>query len=344
MIAVIIAGGSGTRLWPLSTPSKPKHLLKLTGERSLLQSTYDRARLVSSDVYVLTDESHDNLVREQLPDVDAGKIIVEPGRRGTASCIVLALARLAEQTSDDPVVAFLHADHHIPDTRAFSDTVRQAAKLSQEKQSITLVGINPSYPATGFGYIKKGNKLDDGAFEVAKFKEKPSLKIAERYLKSHNYLWNMGLFVAPISVFEQSLSQFAPKRAKDLKDISKLLHNPERLKKRYAKMSSGPIDTELLEKSSGVAVVEGGFDWVDIGSYKDLHEVLPAIDKANNSILGDSKKVFLSDSTDTVVVTSSRPIAVIGLNDVVVIDTDEGLLVCSKDNVQDVKLAAKYFE
>ena len=192
MIAVVIAGGQGTRLWPLSTSEKPKHLLKIISERSLLQDAFDRAQLAADEIYVVTDKSHAHHVREQLPELDEQKIIVEPDRRGTASCILLALAHIANSHDDDPEVAFFHADHHILDKQAFAGAVREAALNSREHDSIALIGIEPEYPATGFGYIKQGERLN-GSFRVDSFKEKPNEKTAEEYLNSGQYLWNLSL-------------------------------------------------------------------------------------------------------------------------------------------------------
>lgn len=342
MIAIILAGGSGTRLWPMSTPHNPKHLLSLTGEKSLLQNAYERAKITADEIYILTDHSHDSLIREQLPELDEDHIIVEPGRRGTASCIVLALSRISKNHDPKTEVAFFHADHHIINKKGFADSVKKAAKAATKHQSIALIGIKPTYPATGFGYIQQGKLLGGDIYQVDKFKEKPDHDLAKKYQESGEYLWNMGLFAAPINVFVAALAKYAPDRKEDFDDLCEL-ETTESRNKRYMTMNEDPIDIVLIEKAKNVVVLPGEFDWMDIGSYKDLHDILPDIDSFKNSILGDQDMVYLEDSENATIVTHNKPVAVIGLKNIVVVDTDEGILVCDKDLAQKVKSAAKKF-
>jgi len=342
MIVVIVAGGSGTRLWPLSTADKPKHLLRLAGEKSLLQSSYDRATKLTKQVYVLTDESHDKLVASQLPELDKSRIIVEPGRRGTANCIVLALAEIAQNHKPDETIAFFHADHHIRDVDGFVKTVQQAAGAARQHDSIALIGIKPEYPATGFGYIEVGEKAGE-AYWVDSFKEKPNQQLANEYFESGKYLWNLGLFAATIKTFTASMQNHAPDLAQAFDMISASGDNPAKLKKDYAKLENQPIDTALIEKTPHIVVVPGNFDWVDIGSYKDLHSLLDN-DSQKNTVMGDDKLVYLDSTEGSLIMPYDKPIAVIGLKDVVVIDTEEGILVCHKDYAQSVKKAAQKFD
>jgi len=198
MIIVIIAGGSGTRLWPLSQPDYPKHLLKLTGKNSLLQNTYNRAKAVASEIYIVTEISHSSEVQTQLPDLPPEHIIIEPARRGTASCIILALATIQAEHPDEDV-AFIHADHHIIDVDGFTKTVTAACQAAREHTKITLIGLKPTYPATGFGYIQIGNVVETinglDVHEATNFKEKPDFATAQKYLKGGDYLWNLGLLL-----------------------------------------------------------------------------------------------------------------------------------------------------
>lgn len=192
MVIVIIAGGSGTRLWPLSKADYPKHLLKLTGPKSLLQNTYARAKGVADDIYIVTEISHAAEVKKQLPKLGANNIIIEPARRGTASCIMLALARLKEYVRNDEPVIFLHADHHISNTPGFVRSVQAAGDAAAKYRMITLIGLHPDYPATGFGYIKHGAEVakinDLSVYKVEQFVEKPELELADQYLKAGSYL------------------------------------------------------------------------------------------------------------------------------------------------------------
>lgn len=340
MIIVIIAGGSGTRLWPLSQSNYPKHLLRLTGERSLLQNTVERARQLTDTIYVITEQSHAPEVEAQLPELPTERIIIEPARRGTASCIVLALASLAVHHDENEPVVFLHADHHITNQEAFVESVARAAKASVDHREITLIGVEPTYAATGLGYIERGQVVDEhnGLYDVLSFKEKPKLPTAKKYLASGNYVWNMGLFAAPSSVFHEAFTKYAPDLAAAGTAIRAVVgRSYEALTEVYLKLPSQPIDIALIEKTPNLLVVRGTFDWADIGSFFDLHRILQ--DKEHNSITGD---VELMQSDDVMVhSTGERPIVVIGLTGVVVVDSPDGLLVCAKDKAQLVGEVAK---
>jgi mannose-1-phosphate guanylyltransferase len=338
MTIVIIAGGSGTRLWPLSQSDYPKHLLKLTGEKSLLQNTVERAKALTDSIYVITEHSHALRVEMQLPELATDHIIVEPARKGTASCIVLALAKIEAHGSIDEPIVFLHADHHIVNEEAFVRSVKLAAEASVEQRRITLIGVEPSYPATGFGYIERGKALSDTekVYAVRQFREKPNVATAERYIKAGTFWWNMGLFVAPSEVFLGSFKQNAPDLAAAYDDLSRAITDEE-LSAKYLKLVSQPIDTALIEKDPKLLVVPGTFDWADIGSFFDLHRILQDAD--HNTLKGD---VELIDCEDVMIHGSGgKPIVAIGLSGVVVVDSPEGLLVCSKEQAQLVGDAAK---
>lgn len=337
MIITIIAGGSGTRLWPLSQSNYPKHLLKLTGENSLLQNTYSRSATIADEIYVVTEASHADEVQNQLPDLKKDNIIVEPARRGTASCILLALTRIKQYHDSSIPVVFLHADHHISAEESFQQTVTLAAKNSSDHQVITLIGIKPTYPATGFGYIELGEKIGSShgteIHRAAQFKEKPKAATAKKYMESGNFLWNMGLFAAPEQVFAKTMQNDTPEL---YERYLKLQQAGENIHDAYLELPSEPIDTALIEKASKLEVVAGSFDWADIGSFFDLHKILQ--DKDSNSLSGD---IELIDSDDVMVHGSDKPIVVIGLSGIVVVDSPDGLLVCSKEKSQLVGEAAK---
>lgn len=272
MIIVVIAGGQGTRLWPLSKTDYPKHLLSLINENSLLQNTINRVRGLSDTIYIVPEASHVDEVKKQLPGF-IKNIILEPARRGTAHCIAYALAELKKHHNQDEVVVFLHADHHIDDIKSFHETVTATAQTASDLHRIALIGIAPNYPATGFGYIKTGqevtNKYGLPVLEVENFVEKPNATTAQEYLKSNQYLWNLGLFAGTIEVFEQAMKKFSPA----LFERYQLLAKPNADKK-YLDFPSAPIDTELIEKIDNLVVVPGHFDWADVGSFKDLYEIL----------------------------------------------------------------------
>lgn len=345
MIVVIIAGGSGTRLWPLSTSSFPKQLLKLTNEKSMVQNTYERAKRLSDHVYVVPDISHAHHIKEQLPELDEDHFVVEPGRRGTANCIVAALAHVAKRHGHDEPVAFIHADHHIRDIDGFARSFATASEVSAANHQITLIGIEPISPETGFGYIERDGELENyrGVYNVESFKEKPDFKTAQEYLRSGNYLWNCGYFVGSVNVFVDEMNEYSP----ELKaNYDKLIAIEDSTSQKYAdtylSFENEVIDVALIEKSKSLAVVPATFDWMDLGSFKDLHDANES-DEHGNHQRGESiyaielENAYVRNEED-------KPVVVIGLDNVVVVNTPDGILVARKDLSQRVKDAVKQIQ
>jgi len=346
MIVVIIAGGSGTRLWPLSTKDYPKHLLSLTNDRSLLQNTYDRVKKLASEIYVITEKSHSKYVEQQLPEVPRKKILAEPARRGTASCFALALSEIKRRRRSDEAVFFLWADHLISDTKGFQKAVDEAAKLAEQSQKLVFMGVKPTYASTGFGYIQEGKKVKSrgkNVYELKQFVEKPDKKTALQYLKSGKYLWNTGYLIGTVTTFEREIRDHAPRLWNDYQSLLGTLLSMNR-KKIYMDFVSEPIDTALSEHIPDGLVVLGKFDWADVGSFHDLHDVSEQ-DKTGNHISG--KNIELHNVTDSYVRNEAKvPVAVIGLDNVAVIATSNGILVTNKGQAQKVgdiskKLQAK---
>jgi mannose-1-phosphate guanylyltransferase len=341
MIIVIIAGGSGTRLWPLSTPEYPKHLLKINGdELSLLQHAYDRAKKLTDKIYVVSESSHIEHVKAQLTDLAASAFIVEPGRRGTANCIAAALAHIAQAHTDDEPVAFMHADHYIRDVAGFTHSFQVAEQVAAQEKRIVLVGVEPDHAATGFGYIEKGSLLNKQSFvfNVSSFKEKPDHTQAQNYLESGNYLWNGGYFVALLNTFVESMQQYAPELANNYKKL--LEASPDTYKDTYLALESEAIDYALIEKVPDLLVVPASFDWMDLGSFGDLSKAVSS-DERGNHAQGHTQ---LEEVTNSLVQNyEDKPIAVIGLDNVVVINTADGLVVARKDASQKVGEVSKRF-
>ena len=331
MITVIIAGGSGTRLWPLSTSTNPKQLLSLTNDKSMVRNTYERAKLLGEDIYVVPDISHAEALKAQLPELDDDHFVVEPGRRGTANCIVAALVHVAKRHDRNEPIAFIHADHHVRDSQGFALSFKEAASASQIRNEIVLIGIEPTYPATGFGYIERSSEVNglDGIFHVKSFKEKPDFETASRYVANGNYLWNCGYFVGSVDTFLKEMDQYAP----DLKaNYEKLkdLNDSDEYASVYLNFENEVIDIALIEKSSSLIVVPAGFDWMDVGNFKDLHDANQS-DENQNHFRGeniydiDIKNAYVRNEE------SNKPLAVIGLDNIVVVNTKDGILVARKD-------------
>lgn len=342
MIVVIIAGGSGSRLWPLSTPTFPKQLLKVNGgKRSLLQNTYDRARKLTDTVYVVPEASHVDIAREQLSELDNEHIIVEPARRGTAHCIVQALDYISKKHDNDEPVAFIHSDHYIRDVKGFVQSFKVAAQTSSDHGRIVLVGVEPDEPATGFGYIQKDTLLDGSQFvyNVDSFKEKPDFATAKKYLRSGNYLWNCGYFVGSVNTFKKTMEADAPDLLANYEKLQAT--TPADYEATYLSFDSIAIDYALIEKVHNLLVVPASFDWMDLGSFGDMYKAAEHDDDGNNVQgrveIEEVENSFVQNNED-------KPVAVIGLDNVVVINTPDGILVARKDLSQKVGDVSKRFK
>jgi len=341
MIVCIIAGGSGTRLWPLSTSEYPKHLLKINGDsKSLLQNTYERAKKIAEHVYVITETGHAHHIKEQLPELTDDNFVVEPARRGTASCIVAALAHVSKRHDQDEPVAVLSADHYIRDMVGFTHSFKVAGEASAQEGRIVLVGVEPDHPAIGFGYIQKDGIFDEDSlvYDVHSFKEKPDYETALAYVKSGEYLWNCGYFVGSVRTFSEKMETHAPDLSKNL---AKLIEtkNPEEYENAYLSFENDTIDYALIEKLDDLLVVPASFDWMDLGSYGDLHKAVGSDEGGNYKGAGDIEIEGVENSY--IENFGDKPLVVIGLDNVVVINTKDGILVTRKDLGQKVGEVAK---
>lgn len=342
MITVIIAGGSGTRLWPLSTNEFPKHLLSLVDNESLLQSTYGRAKRLSEVVYVVTGRDHLHHVKDQLPELADDKFIVEPDRRDTAGCFLLALDHLKSRHDTSEPIAFIHADHFIRDVQGFADSFEIAQEVSQRTGRITLVGVEPTHPATGFGYIQKDGALEGEhlVHNVMMFKEKPEFEVAREYVRSGEYLWNAGYFIGSIDTFLRTMDEYAPELKLNYDKITSAADDSAR-NEAFLSFEKVAIDYALMEKTKDLLVVPAAFDWMDLGSFADAHTAVES-DQKGNYIFG---KVELDTVENSYIRNEEdKPVGVIGLDNVVVVNTPHGILVARKDLAQNVKAIAQKFQ
>jgi mannose-1-phosphate guanylyltransferase / mannose-6-phosphate isomerase len=339
---VILSGGAGTRLWPLSRELYPKQLLALTGERTMLQQTALRlSGLAAASPVVVCNDAHRFLVAEQLRQLkmDTRAVVLEPFGRNTAPAIALAaLAGLKIAAGDDPELLVLPADHVIRDVSAFQKAVRTALPAVQQGKLVTF-GIVPSAPETGYGYIQRGAETGSGAglFQIARFVEKPSLERAQEFLKSGDYLWNSGMFMFRASRYLQELEKFAPQIARVCRAAFENAQSDldfMRVDARtFENCPSDSIDYAVMEKTSDAVVVPLDAGWSDVGSWSALHEACDA-DGHGNVSRGD---VISEDSSGNYLYAESRLVATVGLKDHVVVETKDAVLVAPKDRVQDVK-------
>jgi len=334
--AVVPAGGAGTRLWPLSRAASPKFLLDLTDSgRTLIQSTVDRLTpLVGSRVVIVTGAAHEQAVRAQLPEV--ARVIAEPSARDSMAAIGLAAAQL-ELEDPEALIGSFAADHVITGAAAFAACLTEAAEVAATGLLVT-IGIEPTHAATGFGYIREGEALPGFATArlVAEFVEKPDAGRAEAYVRSGEYRWNGGMFLVRATTLLDLLAENHPDLAAGLRAIAA---DPSLLEERWPELTKIAIDHAVAEPaavSGRVAMVPGPFGWEDVGDYAALGE-MTAVGPNGMKVVGDETLVLAQDASGLVVPGAGRTVAVIGLEDVVVVDTGDALLVTTYEHAQDVK-------
>jgi mannose-1-phosphate guanylyltransferase/mannose-6-phosphate isomerase len=339
MKAVILAGGSGTRLWPLSRDQFPKQFLPLLGERSLLQDTVQRVRpLVGEEFCIVTGEESRFLVAQQLRDLGAdpaGKILGEPAGRNTAPAIGLA----ALGCDPDEVLLVLPSDHAIRDAAAFRVAARAASAVAETGYLVTF-GIAPAHPETGFGYIRLGAALDgfDGFRAAERFVEKPDMATAEAYLRDGGYVWNSGMFAFRAGTLLDELKTHAPELCAGLETLRPLVAAGKAIPlDRYAALPKISIDYAVMERSQRVAVLPVDPGWSDLGSFAALLDLLPADPSGNVVRLAAGGEAVAVASSGNLVWAGGKVVALVGVQDALVVDTPDALLVCSRDHAQDVR-------
>lgn len=333
MYGIILAGGSGSRLWPLSRELYPKQLLNLISDKSLLQSTFERLTncMQKDEILSITNTKHSANVRMQLAQqTENPKVLSEPVSKNTAPAIALATKYIMQETGEDPVILVVPSDHLIQDKEHFLSTVKKGEKLAEEGYIVTF-GIKPNYPETGYGYINTLKPLDIG-FKVKEFVEKPNLETAEKYLKAGTYYWNSGIFMFKASTMIAEIEKNAP-------EIAKIAQNVDFTKSsdipfvEFDKMPSISIDYAVMEKSDKIALVALESDWNDLGSWQSIYDVSKK-DEHNNVFIGH---VIDEGSKNSFVYASSKLVTTIGLEDTVIVETEDAILACKKDRTQDVK-------
>lgn len=349
--AVIPAGGVGTRLWPLSRAAAPKFLHDLTGSgQTLIRATYDRLRPLAGDnIMVVTGEAHRDAVGDQLSGVAEENFILEPEPKDSAAAIGLAAAVLFEQ-DPEAIMGSFAADQVIGPDDVFRTAVAEAIATAVTNKIVT-IGIKPTYPSTGFGYIFKGEKLEveaaPSAFKVDKFVEKPKADVAQGYVDSGQHFWNAGMFVAPVRLLLQHLQANEPElfdgvtaiaRARLAGDVT------DAMAEIWPTLPKTSIDYAVAEpaaEAGDVAVIPGDFIWDDVGDFAAIARLNPAANESGVTVIGETPRVYADDASGVVVTDTSRVIALIGVEDIVVVDTGDALLVTTTEHAQSVKQAVE---
>lgn len=335
--AVIMAGGKGERFWPKSRISRPKQFLSLTSDgETMIQKTVKRLLpLVNAeDIYIATNEMYRQLAEEQLPDIPKENILCEPAPRNTAPCIAFSAAVIGRKY-EDAVMLVLPSDHLIGSEEIYINTLKKAVSVAENGNNLVTIGIMPTYAETGYGYINFGSE-SDGAYEVERFVEKPDMATAEKYLASGKYLWNSGMFVWKISSIMSNIQQFMPAVYNGAVRIGEAFGTPqfnEVLEKEFDTMPSESVDFGIMEKADNIYTIPGSFGWDDVGSWLAVERINDT-DENNNYIEGN---VCVSDIKNTTVCGGKRLIATVGVNNLIIVDTDDAVLICDKNSTQDVK-------
>jgi mannose-1-phosphate guanylyltransferase len=360
--AVILAGGRGTRFWPRSRSRTPKQLLNIIGSDTMLQETVARLSPLfrPANIWIVTNEDQSSQVRKQLPRVAKTQVLAEPTGRNTAAAIGLAAIHL-RHAHGDALMAVLPADHYIAQGAKYRALVQAALSIAEEPGQMAVLGIPPTRPETGFGYIERGTSVrGSGKYlvhDVRQFTEKPSLAVAKRYVASGHYFWNAGMFFWRVSTFLENLRRYAPKTYAELEKLSSTVGTPRyvrTLRSIYPHLENISVDYAILEPASRhatspvVHVLPAEIGWSDIGSWESVYELISGASKnrASKNTFGNisAGSHFAFDADGNFLWSPKKFVAAIGVNDLVVVETPDALLICPRDRAQDVGKVVKWLE
>ncbi len=349
--AVIMAGGVGTRFWPRSRERYPKHLLEIAGKGTMLQNTVKRLEdyVTMRDLFVVTNRLQKAHVMKQLPLVPEENIVIEPMGRNTAPCIGLAALHV-KRLDPEAIMMVIPADHIIQDVKEFHRVLGIAIETAEQSGSLMTIGIQPTHPETGYGYIQVVNEegphnpyFAKGVLKVKTFAEKPNLQTAERFLASGDFLWNSGMFVWRVSTILKEIERQLPDLYCELEKIDKTIGTPQyqpTLEMVYGLIRNISIDYGVMEKAAEVYVIPGSFGWNDLGSWDEVSRI-SGKDDSGNTITG---KVIQKDTRNSYIFSPGKVVATIGVEDLIIVNTDDALLICKKGRSQDVKEISDYLK
>ena len=341
MYALIMAGGLGTRFWPKSRKKHPKQLLRIDNEKTLIQNTINRLQplMPPEHIFIVSTKEQIDEIHRQLPEIPKTNLIIEPKGKNTAPCIGLS-ALFMQQLDPEEVMLVLPADHLITNNKEFINILRAGNKVAAEKENLVTIGIEPTFPATGYGYIQFNGEVEslDGVevFKVKTFAEKPNLATAKRFVNSGDFLWNSGIFLWKIKTILSEIEEHLPHLYDGLMEIKKRLNSPklnETINRVYCQIKSISIDYGVMEYAKNVTVLKGEFGWNDLGSWDEVYNICEK-DKHKNVLIG---RHLLKNSEGCFIDSPDKCVAVVGLNDLIVVNTDDALLICPREKAQEVK-------
>jgi len=348
LYVAIMAGGGGTRFWPWSREKRPKQILPIISKRSMIWETVDRLRpfIAPEKIFIVTSRSQAEDLRRQVPQVPRRNLLLEPVGKNTAPCLCLAALHIQKKDPAAVMVA-LPADHFISNHPGFLKTLRGAVKVAATQNLLITLGIRPTEPETGYGYIQKGEPLETvqglPVFRAKAFREKPTLPKARAYLRRGDYFWNSGIFIWQAGVFLEAVKNFLPRLYGEMAPLQNSLGTPRErrvLEKIYARVQSVSVDYGIMEKADNVALMEAQFSWNDVGSWAALGKIWPQDDKGNarsGETLPARGKILAIDSSGCLIRGEEKLIATIGLKDMVVVEAGNAFLVCPMERSQEVR-------
>ena len=343
MYIILMAGGVGTRFWPMSRKSRPKQLLHIVGTKSMLRLTYERVKKLTDPAHILiiTNESQKDQIIKQVPEIPVENIVAEPVGRNTAPCVALASAIISAKGNDQEVMVVLPADHLVADADNFNRTIQIGVTYAAHHEGLLTIGIHPRYPETGYGYIQMNQKIfekdDRQIYHVKTFAEKPNLETAVLFLKSGDFLWNSGIFIWSLKSIIQAFQEYLPELGMDLLKIRDEVGKPNFesvVNDVYSHTKAVSIDYGLMEVAKNVYVLKANFDWNDLGSWDAVYNISPH--DSNGNVINCKENIMLN-ARNNYFHSQKKLIAAVNIEGLVVVETDDALLICRREDSQEVK-------